>query len=207
MFSTIISRWVRHSTAVTLALTLLPLTTAMGSLYDEQSFTIGGDVKGLAGGSLILDINGVDTLLLPYDGQFQFNLPMQDQYAYVVTVDLQPGDAHCEVRNGIGIIESADVDSIQVVCHDLDAEFAVSGTLEGLSDGELVLDINGSEKLTLSMLTHSFAFTQNYGEHEVYVVTVEKQPRGQFCEIKQGIGFIARAAVDDIAVSCSEIEN
>ncbi len=86
-----------------------------------DTFTVGGNVSGLAGAGLVLQNNAGDDLAIGADGSFTFVTPLNDGSSYAVTVKTQPTGPKqsCAVSNGGGTLAGADVTGIDVVCFDL----------------------------------------------------------------------------------------
>ncbi|HEY0178015.1 MAG TPA: hypothetical protein VGC30_00090 [Dokdonella sp.] len=82
------------------------------------TYTIGGDVRGLAGSGLVLQQNGGDDLAIGADGAFVFATPLSDGSAYAVSVLEQPTDPAqtCTVANGSGSVDGADVTNVEIDC-------------------------------------------------------------------------------------------
>lgn len=80
------------------------------------TYTIGGSVAGLAGGSVVLQNNGGDDLALASNGGFTFATPLAGGAAYAVSVRTQPAGQACTVRNGTGTVSAANVGSVEVSC-------------------------------------------------------------------------------------------
>jgi hypothetical protein len=78
------------------------------------TYSIGGSVAGLSG-TLVLQNNGGDNLSLSRNGSFAFNVTLQPNAAYVVTILTQPANQVCTVSNGSGTA-SASVTNIMVAC-------------------------------------------------------------------------------------------
>jgi hypothetical protein len=96
-------------------------TTADIGAFEVQpagtaTYTIGGDVSGLAGSGLVLQQSGGDDLSISADGGFTFATPVIDGGNYAVTVSAQPTDQTCVVTNGSGTVEGADVEDVVVAC-------------------------------------------------------------------------------------------
>lgn len=79
------------------------------------SFSVGGIVSGLDG-TLTLQNNAADDLVLDADGSFRFALPVAEGEDYDVTVSVQPETQTCSVTNGLGVVIGAEVDNIIVEC-------------------------------------------------------------------------------------------
>jgi hypothetical protein len=80
--------------------------------------TVGGTLVGLDGGTLTLQNNGGDDLVLDADGPFVFPTGLADGATYQVTPTAQPDDPaqHCVVSYGAGSVDGEDVDTVTVVC-------------------------------------------------------------------------------------------
>jgi hypothetical protein len=83
-----------------------------------NTYTVGGSVIGLAGGSLVLKNSGTDNLTISANGSFSFATAVPSGAAYVATVELQPSNPPqiCRIANGSGIIVDANVMAITVNC-------------------------------------------------------------------------------------------
>jgi len=81
----------------------------------ETSFSVGGTVSGLAG-TLTLQNNGADDLVLDADGSFRFALAVADGDDYDVSVSVQPASQTCSVDNALGVVAGAPVNNIDVQC-------------------------------------------------------------------------------------------
>jgi cysteine-rich repeat protein len=83
-----------------------------------EDFYIGGNVSGLAGTGLNLDLNGVEVLPITTNGEFTFNTVYPDGTTYIVTVSQQPSTPpqQCDVVNGTGTIAGVNVTNISIMC-------------------------------------------------------------------------------------------
>lgn len=82
------------------------------------SFTIGGTLSGLSGGSVALNNNAGDAIVLTANGNFRFPTPQSDAEGYAVTVASRPSTPSqtCTVARASGTVHSADVTDIAVNC-------------------------------------------------------------------------------------------
>jgi N-acetylneuraminic acid mutarotase len=85
-----------------------PTTTA------PLTYSIGGTIAGLSG-TLILQNNGTDNVSVSSDGPFTFDVALQPNAPYHVTIATQPANQVCSVRNGSGTATAA-VATVTVVC-------------------------------------------------------------------------------------------
>ena len=78
-------------------------------------YSVGGSVTGL-NGTLTLQNNGADDLVITVDGSFTFATKVADGGAYAVTVKQGPTTQNCAVTNGSGTISGAGVTNVLVSC-------------------------------------------------------------------------------------------
>jgi hypothetical protein len=97
-------------------------------------FTVGGSISGLTG-SVVLQNNGGDDLPVNSNGGFVFSQPLQNGAEFLVTVVAQPAGQECEIQNGSGVVDNADVSGVEIVCSSL---FSVGGVVSGLN-GQVTL--------------------------------------------------------------------
>ncbi|MDX2418317.1 MAG: hypothetical protein QNK19_12730 [Xanthomonadales bacterium] len=83
-----------------------------------NTYTVGGNVTGLAGSGLVLQNNGADDLAIAADGSFTFATPQLDGSGYNVTISNQPNDPDqaCTVINGTGTLAGVNVTSVFIDC-------------------------------------------------------------------------------------------
>jgi len=168
-----------------------------------DTFTVGGTVSGLAGSGLVLQNNAGDDLTIETNGTFTFETALEDEAAYAVTVETQPGTPTqtCTVEAGTGVIATANVTDVAVTC--VTDSFTVGGTVSGLMGSGLVLQNNAGDDLTIEA-NGAFAFATAVLSGAAYAVTVETQPGTptQTCTVEDGAGTVGGAAVADVAVTC-----
>ena len=80
------------------------------------TYTVGGNVSGLVGGGLVLQLNGANDQTVNADGPFTLSPALVAGAAYAVTVGTQPSGETCTVANGSGTIGSANVTDVAVSC-------------------------------------------------------------------------------------------
>jgi predicted secreted protein len=169
-----------------------------------DTFTIGGNVSGLAGSGLVLQNNTGDNLAIDADGSFTFATQMDDGSAYAVTVLTQPTSLSqtCGVANGSGTLAGADVSNVAVTC--ITDTFTVGGNVSGLAGSGLVLQNNDGDDLPIAA-DGSFTFATALVDGSGYAVTVLTQPTNlsQTCSITNGSGTIAGADISNVTVTCA----
>jgi N-acetylneuraminic acid mutarotase len=78
------------------------------------TYSIGGSIAGLSG-TVVLQNNGGDNLARSTNGAFTFDVTLQPNAAYDVTVATQPANQVCSVSNASGTA-AASVTNVTVVC-------------------------------------------------------------------------------------------
>lgn len=166
---------------------------------ETTTFTVGGTIAGLSG-TAVLQNNSADALAVSADGSFTFSTAVADGASYAVTVLTQPSGKTCSIANSAGIMSSANVTNVTIVCS-TDA-YTVGGTLSGLS-GTVVLRNNSGDDLTLTA-NGAFTFTTAVADGASYAVTVTTQPSGASCSVASGTGTISGANVTSVTITCAE---
>lgn len=167
----------------------------------EDSFTIGGSVSGLVGSGLVLQNNGGGDLPIAADGGFTFAARLPTGTAYTVAVLSQPTapSQTCAVARGSGTIAGANVADVAVTC--ATGQFAIRGTVSGLTGAGLVLQNNGGNDLPISA-NGAFSFANRLTDGAAYTVTVRTQPSGQNCVVRNSSGTIRGADASNVEVAC-----
>ncbi len=172
---------------------------------DQATFTLAGQLSGLASGAtLVLSDGAGSNLTLTQNGGFQFTGEVPFGASYDVTVATQPSGQSCTVAGSASSTAiEANVTNLTVTCGA--PQFTIGGTLSGLPAGaSVVLEDNGGNPLTLTG-NGNFTFTQTVAYGQAYSVTVETQPTGQTCSVADNTG--ARSGINqnitDVQVVCS----
>jgi trimeric autotransporter adhesin len=163
-----------------------------------NTFTLGGTVSGLSG-TVILQRAGGEALSISANGDFAFPTPVVEGSSYAVSVKTQPSGGTCTVTQGSGVVGSASVTNIAVVC--VGNAFAINGMVSGLI-GAVVLQNNGADTQTIST-DGAFTFSTPVTQGKPYAVTVLTQPTDQTCSVGSGTGTMGAAKVITVAVVCS----
>ncbi|MDR8395749.1 MULTISPECIES: beta-propeller fold lactonase family protein [Paraburkholderia] len=164
-----------------------------------NSYTVGANVSGLAGGAqVVLQNNGGDATTVSSNGNVTFAGRIAYNGSYNVSVATQPSGQTCTVSNGSASGVSANVTNVNVVC--AIETYTISGSVTDLS-GTLVLQNNGADSTTIaSNGSFSFATPVAYGGN--YNVTVGTQPTNQTCTVTNGSAGGVTANVSNVAVQC-----
>ncbi len=86
--------------------------------FESEGFTVGGEVIGLTGTGLTLQLEGHENLSILSNGPFTFVNELPDGENYEVLVGQHPGnpDQACTVMNSMGVINGASVADVTVTC-------------------------------------------------------------------------------------------
>ena len=173
-------------------------TLAVRVQCTTNQYAVGGTVNGLQG-TLILANNGAPQPAISGDGPFSLGT-MPSGSSYNVTVANQPNGETCTVQRGVGSVQDAPVNNINVFCSS--QLFTVGGTLSGLPQGTtIVLSNNGTDTLNLTA-NGTFAFNGQLPGGSSYRVVVKTQPPNTQCAVSNGSGVMPNANVTNVSVTC-----
>lgn len=165
------------------------------------TYTVGGTISGLTGGTLKLQNNGSsDTLDLSQSGNYTFqNVALTQGESYNVTIHTQPDNHACELSNGSGTVGRENITNISVSCQTI---YSIGGTVTGLTEGAtLTLNNNNNDPLTIAA-NSTFSFTQQLSSGSTYSVTITNQPDGHLCELSNASGSVNNETITNISVNC-----
>ena len=179
-----------------------------------NKYDIGVTVSGLGAGAVVLQNNGGDDLSISTDGSYTFNTQLDDLSPYAVTVLTNPTAPNqtCSVAggdnlDGTGALSGGADLTITVTC--TTNKHAVGVTVSGLGAGNVVLQNNGGDDLSIST-NGSYNFTTQLDDLSSYAVTVLTNPTApnQTCSVAggdnlDGTGALTGGADLTITVSCS----
>ena len=164
-----------------------------------DTYSIGGTLASLTGGSVVLQQNGGDDLTLSANGAFTFATLINDGATYSVTVLTQPVGQTCTITDGGGTVGGSNITKVSVDC--VPNSYTIGGTLAGLSSDNVVLQQDGADDIALSA-NGVFAFATPVDHGASYAVTILTQPTGQICTVTGGYGTVAGASITNVSVNC-----
>jgi 6-phosphogluconolactonase (cycloisomerase 2 family) len=169
-----------------------------------NGFAIGGELIGLQGGSLVIQQNGAEDLTLTANENFAFPILLDIGETYNVSILRQPfisgnDNQNCTISNNSGTVASSDVSNIVINCI---KRSIVGGSVSGLKSGNVVLQLNGGNNITLTA-NGEFNFSEVINDGVSYNVTVLTQPinPSQLCTVNNGSAVIA-ADVTNVLINC-----
>lgn len=164
-----------------------------------NTYSVGGTVSGLTGGSLVLQDNNGDNLTVAANGTFAFATQVAFGSPYSVTVLTHPIGQSCSVASGTGMIAAANVSNVTISCA---ATYTIGGAVMGLN-GSMVLQNNGGVNLTVST-NGAFTFATTLANGNTYSVTqLSLQYPNQTCNITGGSGTVT-ANVTSVMINCAK---
>ncbi len=216
------SRWVRRTTcalACCIVFGTLGCSNGRGSVAsDEQggsgpptepanppnTYTVGGEVSGLLGSGLVLQLNEAGDTRVVRNGSFLFPTGLAAEASYVVGVATQPSNPAqtCTVSNATGVIATENVTDVAVVCST--ESFSVGGSVAGLEGSGLVLKLNGVDDLPIAS-NGAFTFPTALASGSSYEITVGTQPQApsQTCTVANASGVVGSGNPASAAVTCA----
>jgi len=175
------------------------IVVSCGGSGGPDSYVISGSIYGLTTSGLKLK-NGSELISISSGSStFAFSTKVANGESYAVTVETQPIGYTCSLTNSSGIISKADTTTVQVTCSI--NSYSLGGSISGLSASGLKLK-NGSETLTVSSGSTSFAFNSKVASGVTYAVTVDTQPTGYTCSVTGATGVMAAADISSLKVEC-----
>ena len=176
-----------------------------------RRFRVGGEISGLQGSGLVVELSDGQTYEPESSGEFFFATPILDQDDFSVSIAQQPQlpDQQCAISGNEGTIDEADYTDVSISCvTDL---YMVSGEVHGLlpSDQGLVLALNGQAMGVIEGSDDSepdtFQFEPGLPTGAEFSVSVDQSPSGpiQHCSVSNGNGVIGDDVHDQVRVDCS----
>jgi Leucine-rich repeat (LRR) protein len=91
------------------------------SILDTATYSVGGEVTGLTGLGMILQLNNSNDMVISSNGRFTFGQKLQNGSSYSVTINTLPYNPsqNCFVTNGSGTIAGTDVTNVIVTCEQI----------------------------------------------------------------------------------------
>lgn len=167
-----------------------------------NAYAISGNVSGLAGTGLVVQVNGGTDLPVTATGTFAFGAPLPSGTHYAITVKSHPSGPtqSCEVTNPEGDVTSAAVTNVAITC--TTTPFKVGGSITGLAGSGLKLKLGDGAPVDVSGA--AFQFAADVPSGAPYKVTIAGQPSNptQTCTIAGDEGTVGAGNVTSVAVNC-----
>lgn len=174
---------------------------AGGSSQSPATRSLSATVSGLAVSGLVLTVNQSQVPVASGATSVVLAAALPSGTGYAVAVASQPSGQNCSVVDGTGVIGTANVPNVVVICSD--QTYTVGGSLAGLGSGSGLVLANGSDSLPVSPGATSFTLPAAVPFGSPYAVTVQTQPAGETCTVANAAGSMPAASVTNVTVSCS----
>jgi len=161
-------------------------------------YNLGGTVTGLKG-TVVLQNNGNDNLVITEDGAFVFGSLVEAQAAYEISILVEPSIQVCSALNNAGSVGDSSVTDVNITC--ITSTYTLSGTVSGMS-GTLVLRNNGINEVTITN-DGPFTFPDPEEDGSSYSVSVFSNPKSKTCVVSNRSGFISGNNIINISVICT----
>lgn len=163
-----------------------------------NTYALGGNVDGLARGSIVLRNDGGNDVTVG-NGAFSFPAKVAYRGKVAVTVATQPEGQVCTVAGGTGTMGATDIGNVAVTC--VSNAYSVGGTVSGLK-GAIAL-VSGADRITVDA-NGTFAFPTARPYNSDYAASIASQPAGQSCTITGAAGTVPAGNVTSIGVTCTD---
>ena len=171
--------------------------------HRAQTYSLGGTVSGLGNSAGLVLANGSSTVAVNAGAtSFTISTGLSSGTTYAVSVQTQPAGETCTVAGGTGTISTANVANVVVTCSD--QAYPLGGTISGLGNNSGLVLANGTDTLSVSAGATTFTLPTDVAYTSSYAVTVQTQPTGLACAVRNGTGTMPASAVTNVAVACTD---
>ncbi|MDH4199626.1 MAG: hypothetical protein OEV66_04520 [Spirochaetia bacterium] len=166
-------------------------------------FALNGQVSGLAGSGLSIQLNQYIPIQINSNGKFQLSAALPENTPYEVTVKHQPEspNQNCAIYNRKGILVS-DQSDIQIVC--AYSVFLLSGYIQGQKSG-FTIETSTGESMRIGAHESTFSFNEFIPANGSYLVSVKDQPYGQECYVLNARGGKVQNNISNIQIVCGNL--
>ena len=122
------------------------------ALGEANAYSVGGTVAGLNGGTIVVQNNSVDSLVLDQDGKFTFTSKLNrgESYSVRIVQPLSSPSLPCFISGANGIAESTDINNISIVCPVLQRTEISSNLSRAAVDSDINFNLSGLYSMGLS---------------------------------------------------------
>lgn len=170
------------------------------SVSCTNTYTVGGNISGLAASGLVLKLNSTNLIIANGANSFKFATALTTGTAYTVSVGIQPVGYLCTVSNGSGTISTINISNISINCA---RSYTVGGGITGLTKSGLILKLNGGANKIIPSGATAYTFATSLIAGTPYTVTLFAVPAGLNCIVANNPGVMGSANITNVNVSCT----
>lgn len=132
-------------------------------------------VTGLKGKDLQLELSGIKKRETSTNGHLQFEQELSLGTDYVITLGADPHSPQqrCFILNATGRVTITGTNNVAVVC--ITQRYVIEGTVEGLTGGEIILQVNDTERVTLKE-SAPFRIPDTFEDYEPLRLVIHSRP-------------------------------
>ena len=165
----------QYASLLSLAVLVAACGGGGGGASVSSSYSVAGVINGLTASGLELTLSSGSTNITrtpaSSDSNFDFSAQLDSGAAFTISVTQQPVGQICSLDSASGTISTADV-SLVLTCSD--TPLTVSGSVQGLTQGEVTLNLNsGVESIVVNGGDNSFAFNQSVAFGSDFMIEIE----------------------------------
>lgn len=133
-------------------------------------------VTGLKGKDLQIELSGSRKRETSADGELRFDQELPVGTDYVITLGKEPHSPaqRCFIVNATGRVTITGTNNVVVVC--ITQRYTIEGVVEGLSGGEVVLQVNDTERVTLKE-NAAFRIPETFEDYEPLRLIIHARPQ------------------------------
>jgi hypothetical protein len=148
----------------------------LAAFWRSQKFSPQVEVTGLRGKDLQVELSGVRKLETSANGILRFEQQLPLGTDYVITLGAEPHSPaqRCFVLNATGRVTITGTNHVVVVC--ITQRYAIEGTVEGLNGGEVVLQVNDTERINLRE-NAPFRIPETFEDYEPLRLVIHSRPQ------------------------------
>jgi hypothetical protein len=178
------------------------LAVALAAWGGKACFTLGGTFSGLTNSGLKLKTAAGDTVEVPA-GATTFSFPNTISYGteYKVEFLQQPAHMTCGFLGTTNVGSAGHTTTINVQISCVQNSYTVSGTVEGLTSGDLTL-VNGNTSFTVTKGSTAFTLPNLVPVGTAYGISILSKPNDLTCEVFNGSGVMGDEARNNVRVVC-----
>jgi len=183
-----------------------PVSVAVACTSVVGTYLVQGTAHGLHGAGLVLRNNDGDDMAISPAANvlYIFLTRVATGLPYAVTIAAQPSGQTCAVKNGAGLMGSANVTTVEINCSQ-----PIGVTVSRLLGSGLVLQNNAGDDLSIDVGNGTYAFAAPVAWGDGYDVTIVADPSSptQVCSVSGGNGTVGGTVMAYVSCNTAPVAN